>query len=452
MREMVSLSSPDDSTSPAGSPPTGPFVQAAPYVARWRAPLAALLLVIFMVSAGLAVPAVWARNQLLDTDRFVRTISPLGDNAAFQDALANQLSRGITASVVSSDIVGDNDGVIGAIFPAIAATATDTFVSNFVHSSRFPSLWDTTARASHHGFVALMEGTDSPFLDSSNGQISVDLTPVALAVVDDLAARGIPVSLPQDALRFVIFESSALKDMQTFTKILDELAIILTIVALASLIGYILLAPNRVGAIFVAGLGLAISMLAVLLFLLLMRWFYLRGLSESVDRSAAMATFDILTNYLRLALRLLGLGGLIIAGIVYLAFRGNVTIEEEGETSRTISARWPLLGKIETAIATNRLAAAGIWLAIATAVLLLRNWTDPGWIVVLLTITVAGVVLIRRAKSVPLAMLEAASSAYDAPFPRQLSTSLQQIADLKAQGLLSDDEFDRAKALILAGN
>jgi len=59
--------------------------------------VAGLLVVIGCVLAPLSAVAVWTRNQVIDTDRYVATVSPLARDPAIQAAVADQ----ITAKVFS---------------------------------------------------------------------------------------------------------------------------------------------------------------------------------------------------------------------------------------------------------------------------------------------------------------------------------------------------------------
>ena len=56
---------------------------------RWRTILAVLLIVVGCVLAPLAGVAVWARNQVTNTDRYVRTVAPLASDPAIQTAIAD---------------------------------------------------------------------------------------------------------------------------------------------------------------------------------------------------------------------------------------------------------------------------------------------------------------------------------------------------------------------------
>lgn len=184
-----------------------------------------------------------------------------------------------------------------------------------VTSPQFAELWDAVARTAHSGFEALLTGGDSPFLTSENGQVAVQLDPVVVAVTDEIANRGINGTLPEENLQYVLFESQTLGDIQSGVEFIDELALILPVVALLTQAGFIVLSPNRRGASLVAALGMAVMMAVVLLVLILGRRFYLKALDDTVEKDAARAMFDTLTHYLRRALRVIGLFGLLVASL-----------------------------------------------------------------------------------------------------------------------------------------
>lgn len=421
---------------------------------RWRDPISRLLLVIFMVSAGLAVPAIWARNQVLDTDAFVRTVTPLGEDPAFQDAIANRVTSIVSSEISSSNLVTENDGVLATVVPLAATAAVDSIVTSFVHSPRFPAVWEDTARIAHTGFDALITGGESDLYNSADGQVSIDLTPIVQVVLDDLAARGITINPPQQDLTFVVFESSTLAEVQSVTKRLNELAVVLSLIALISLLAYVIVSPHHLAALMVAALGLALSMLVVLLFISGMRWLYLRELSNDVDKDAARGMFDMILRYLRWGLRITGLVALAVAGAIYLKLRHQIHFDSSEEAERSFYARFPVLGRFENSVAENRLASAGIWSALIAALLLIQNWTDFGWVIVLLVVGIAGLILIQRAKPVPEELRNPVKSppVAETTTGAMVSQSLQQVADLNASGQLTDDEFAMAKTAILAGS
>jgi hypothetical protein len=59
---------------------------------RWRTLVASLLIVVACVLAPLSVVAVWTRNQVTNTDRYIATVSPLARDPAIQAAIADQIT------------------------------------------------------------------------------------------------------------------------------------------------------------------------------------------------------------------------------------------------------------------------------------------------------------------------------------------------------------------------
>src|SRR6266536_5262301 len=66
---------------------------------RWRTILAALLIVVACVLAPLSVVAVWTKNKVTNTDRYLRTKAPLASEPAIQRALTDRITANVFASV-----------------------------------------------------------------------------------------------------------------------------------------------------------------------------------------------------------------------------------------------------------------------------------------------------------------------------------------------------------------
>jgi hypothetical protein len=62
---------------------------------RWRTIVATLLIVVACALAPLSVVAVWTRNQVTNTDRYVATVAPLASDPAIQNAIADQITAQI---------------------------------------------------------------------------------------------------------------------------------------------------------------------------------------------------------------------------------------------------------------------------------------------------------------------------------------------------------------------
>src|SRR3954462_15547362 len=132
---------------------------------RWRSLLAVQLIVFGCVLAPVAGVSVWVHNQVSNTDRFVRTMSPLVDDPDVQSALTNRLTATVFQYV---DVQGLADDAVDALAaqglpPRLAdrlGTLTPTLtsaVTGFVHdkiaelvaSPQFASVWNQAIRVAH---------------------------------------------------------------------------------------------------------------------------------------------------------------------------------------------------------------------------------------------------------------------------------------------------------------
>src|SRR5688572_25628819 len=79
---------------------------------RWRSLLSTLLIVLGCVLAPVAGVSVWINNQVSDTERFVRTMTPLVSDPDVQNALTNRLTATVFQYV---DVQGLADDAVNAL-------------------------------------------------------------------------------------------------------------------------------------------------------------------------------------------------------------------------------------------------------------------------------------------------------------------------------------------------
>ena len=125
---------------PPVAPPPRPRRQ------RWRSVVATLLIVIGCILAPISVVAVWTKNLVTDTDRYVATVAPLASDPAIQSAIADK----ITAEVFTQlDVVGITNQAVDALaergLPPLVATqlhALSQPLSNGVAEFRARRGWE----------------------------------------------------------------------------------------------------------------------------------------------------------------------------------------------------------------------------------------------------------------------------------------------------------------------
>ncbi|GGJ77787.1 hypothetical protein GCM10010123_04800 [Pilimelia anulata] len=216
---------------------------------RWVA-AAALLLAAFLLGT-VAVAAVFARNQLLDTDRYVATVAPLARDPVIQDALADRLTD-VVVTHVDLDAVaaraaawlreqGAPPQVDALVQPAVGGVRSliRSTTRKLVGSDRFGAARDTANRMAHDDLVAVLTGGRSGALSSSGTTVTVDLG-VFLGVVREKlveAGLGLAARIPQVSIPFTVFSSPQLPALRTYVRWLDRTATWLPWLALLALAG-----------------------------------------------------------------------------------------------------------------------------------------------------------------------------------------------------------------------
>ena len=310
---------------------------------RWTA--VTILLVLVAVLAVASVTARFTRSQILDTDRYVSTVAPLGSNPALQADVTNQITDEIFARVdveglttqaltaltdvsnLSANAPRLDQAVIG-LAPVLTSQAKnfvhDT-VSSLVRSQQFEDLWIQANRAAHNALVAVMTGNyglSSVEVDQS-GTVSISLGTVIDRVKSELSGRGFAFAdkIPSVDKQFVLFQSPELVKAQRAVNALDKASAILPWLGIACAAAAVAVAPTgrRLRALALAGLAIALGMLALAIGILVGRAIYLDSVPPDIlSPDAATAVIDTVLVPLRTSLRAVAVLGLVIALGAYL--------------------------------------------------------------------------------------------------------------------------------------
>jgi hypothetical protein len=392
-------------TSNPGSATTLAAVS-TPHDVRWKRWLRRALLVVSCLCLVLSVLLIWVRIQIDSTDRFVRTVSPIASNPAIQEAVVTTLTDRFSARLseaTTGDTLTDRQRFLAAPLTSLLTDYVENTVRSVVTSDQFQQFWVNARQAIHPAVSALLTGSSTANMTTANGKVTVDLQPLVQAVVDRLDARGINLfdNIPSDKVdvTFVVADSPQLANVQGLIHTLYRLTVVFPIVALLALGGYLWLSSDRrLGAIW-AGLGVATTMAILLLVLAVARWRYVDGLDSTVNQDAAIAFFDIIGRYLRAAMRLIALLGLVVAGVALL-------IRPKGSKGRvrTVTARWLTgvrrLGERGWArldqpwIERNRAFLLGVLIAVFCILVITPNRITQGWGRAVALATVIGFVLV----------------------------------------------------------
>ncbi|MGZ4566655.1 MAG: hypothetical protein ACXVFZ_07460 [Blastococcus sp.] len=302
---------------------------------RWRSLLSVVLIVVGCILTPVAGLAVWTNNQVSDTARFVRTVSPLVDDPDVQNALTNRLTETIFTYV---DVKGLADEAVTALRqqglpPRIAdrlagltptlASAVNSFVhdriAQLVASPQFAQAFDRAVAAAHQQMVTVLSG-NSKAVVVKGGSVFLDLAPFIDLAKQRLSDAGLTAvsAVPEVHPTVKLTSADTLVRAQTAYSTLDTVAGALPWVVLLMFAVGIYLARRRYRALVGTGLGVALSLVVLAIGLLIAR----SMLVNAVPARAAPATasgFDILVTYLRLGMRALLVLALVLAVAGFLA-------------------------------------------------------------------------------------------------------------------------------------
>src|SRR6266700_3379234 len=252
---------------------------------RWRTILASLLIVIACVLAPLSVVAVWTKNQVTNTDRYVRTMAPLASEPAIQRALTDRITAKVFASVDVKALYSQAvDALAKQGLPPNRAAQLQSFavpvangVQSFTHSqvakitssAAFANAWVQVNRQAHAALVKALTGKGGGAVTINNDTVTLNLGPLIHTVKQQLVASGFSLAakIPETNASFVLFQSPNLTKAQSGFNLLNKLGIWLPIIVLVLIaLGVYVAKSHRrtlVGACLGVGAGMIVLALVI---------------------------------------------------------------------------------------------------------------------------------------------------------------------------------------------
>jgi hypothetical protein len=401
LRSQVSTVAAAETEQPVAPTPSRPRRQ------RWRSVVATLLILIGCILAPLSVVAVWTKNLVTDTDRYVTTVAPLASDPAIQNAVADKITAEIFMHL---DVAGITNQAVDALAerglpPLIAnqlhalsqplASGVQGFVRDevgkVVASDAFADAWLTANRAAHSALVAAMTGETREGVTIENDTVSINLGPIIQEVKQRLIDRGFELAsrIPNVNPSFVLVQSDYIARARGAFNLLNAIGNWLPVVALFLLAIGVYVAKGHRRALMGVGLGLAGGMVVLALAIALFRTIYLNELPLAVlTRDAAAVFYDTLVRFLRLGLRMVLVLGLVIALAAFFTGRSVTAVRARAGLSKGIG--WLRGGAEQAGFRTGPVGAwvytykKVLWIAvIAIAALVLVFWDQPTGRVVL---------------------------------------------------------------------
>ena len=319
------------------SRPAAPPAAPGPGRGRWRPVVATLLIVVGCLLAPLSVVAVWTRNQVSDTDRYVATVTPLARDPAIQQAIADQVTARVLAYL---DVPGLTNQVVDALaergltpllasqLRALAGPITSGLegfthdqVVRVVQSDAFANAWAQANRVVHDELVKALTGEGDGAVTVSGDTVSLNLAPIIAVVKQRLVGQGVALAarVPEVDASFVLFQSEGISRAQRAFGLLNTLGVWLPIIAIVLLVTGVYVAADHRRALVGAGAGLAASMVLLALGLAVFRSIYLDNVPATVlPHDAAAVLYDTIVRFLRTGLRTVLVLALVVTAGAFL--------------------------------------------------------------------------------------------------------------------------------------
>lgn len=290
---------------PAAAPAVRPF----DHIGRWRSPVALMLVVLGCLLAPVALAGVWLHVKIMDVEGYVATITPVADEPAVQEAVADVLAEQVYHALDAKPVLSDSlPGELGSITGSLGAQELEKLTRRLtlqaVSSSAFRGFWATANRKVHPALLkAIKSGGE---LDAPADElVGLDLAGVTKNVTDLLSSAAVilPDVFPKALTSgdVALLDTRPLAKAGAFIRALDRLYWLLPLEALALVLSSVLIASKRLRATVGAGFGLALGMVALELGLALGRAYYLGVTDDAgIPHEASAAVWRVVTSALRL--------------------------------------------------------------------------------------------------------------------------------------------------------
>lgn len=439
------------------------------------------LLVVATLLLVVSAFAVWVNRVALNTDVFTDSSTALIEDEEIRTAVATRAVDELFDSVdVEAEVVerlpDDFDG-LGAPLTAGLHQAGYTLVSRALERPAAQRIWSNTIERAHGQLVDVLEGREGT-VSIEGGAVTLDLRDLVLEAADQIGIRSqAEESLPAVVGEVEILRSDELDTAQDAAQILQAIAWLLPLLTLGVFVLAAWLAHDRRRAVRAIGIAVLVAGAVGYVAVDLAGGYLVDSLvAESQNRAAAGNAWDIVSELLRSTfVRFIVVGALFVLAAWLI-----------GPSRRAVSTRRAL-----APIFHERAWVYAIFGVVALVLLLASSASDLTRVLFLLTgIGLLGMwmELMRRQTLREFPDVEGGMAFVDdtwdrlkgwsaerakrarreAPTPptpppasippvpsaapaTDLASRLTMLAELHAQGHLTDEEYASAKARVLAG-
>ena len=392
---------------------------------RPRTIFSIIVFVLATVLTPLSVAGHWAHSTIVDAERYIETIGPIGASPEVQSVFAEVVTDAIVEQVNTESLVGDflggilpgneiTDRLAGPIATGInglIGTAVDTFVT----SDAFTRAWLELNKAAQKGFIAILQKEPSGPIELQGDDVVLNLDSVIALAQEKLVESGISfaanITVPATDKQFVLMSAPALAQARTFYAFSAPILSWVMVLIVAMFILAILLARRRARTTVAAGIAVIGSAFALYAATVLGEGVVTNQFKGSIFEDSAVVVYQSFLSYLVSGLQaLLALGIILVLG-GWLAGRTNSAHYVRGHFTRGLNeiadrTGWDTGSRFAPYAPIIRWAVVVIWLAVLLSGNYLGSFSG-----ILFTLFMAGIwtgleILIRARTTIEVVVLE----------------------------------------------
>ena len=408
-----------------------------------------VLVVLGSIIMLVSILTLWTQRQVLDNNSWRNASQQLITDPQIQDTLATYITNQIYDNVdltatLEQRLPAQLDGIAPGIAGALRG-ATPGAIKTLLQRPRFQQLFVAASSAAHAKLVNVLEDTTGHGISTGNGTVTLDLRALMIQVAQKLGLPGTRLEqLPPDAGQITLMTSKQLDTLQTTVKVINKLSVFLLIAVLA-IFALAIYFARGIRRATLRNIGFAFIVVGLLVLL--------------VRRFGSNYVVDALTDpeYEGSVRRAVVIGSAILGDIGRATiFYGVITL-----IGALLAGPTRVATKIRRWIAPTVVESPGVaWGVLALLFLLLVLWgpthaLKTWWGILLLAGLLAlGFEAFRRAveREFPPGSFATADAEGNGPPPvdRSPAEELTRLNELHAAGQITDEEYAKAKQLVLA--
>jgi len=433
------------------------------------------------ILAFLAINALWLNRQFLNTDNWTNTSSQLLQSKAVRTQISAFLVDQLYANV-------NVQGLIQQALPPQAKplagpaagglrNLADQGVDTLLQRPKVQLVWQQANRVAHQQLLAVLDG-DNQNVSTNGGTVTLNLGAMLSQVAANLGLGNVAAKIPPNAAQITILHSDQLSAVQNLFQAFKDLVVVLLVLALGLFAGAVAVAKDRRARLRAVGIGFVVAGIGALLARYLLGQEVVDSLSSTAAvKPAVEDVWSIATSQLVIAATASIVYGVLIFVGAWLA----------GRTRPATGTRRRLSPYLH-----NPRIAYGVLFAVLVLVIAwgpLPATRNPLSMLVLAGLLALGVETLRRQveREFPAATMESARDRRRERITRLRETAtasgrqiqdrlapspeaaqgpdsdptvpgdrrfarLEQLAKLRDDGVLDEDEFKREKELVLTGS